>query len=67
MLKQSSDSNLLNLSGVHGDFIQTEDVEFYEDLLKKSKDTLRTPLMTKRVPLQKEDPTEELIDVHIDI
>ena len=64
---ESQDSNALELSGVNAEFLELGDAEFYEDLLRKCKDSLRTPLMTKRVQFQKDDPTEELIDVHIDI
>ena len=29
--------------------IQSDDVEFYEELLTKCKDSLKTPMMTRRV------------------
>ena len=62
-LMESHDSNRPS-SGV---YVDRGDVSFYEDLLRQCKDSLKTPFMTRRVPLQKEDPTEELIDIHIDI
>ena len=64
---ESTDSNALDASGAGADFLEHGDAEFYEDLLNKCKESLRTPLMARRAPLQKEDPTDELIDVHIDI
>ena len=67
---ESTDSNALdasNASGAGADFLEHGDAEFYEDLLSKCKESLRTPLMARRAPLQKDDPTDELIDVHIDI
>jgi hypothetical protein len=60
-------SSSSNNNDVQLNKIQSDDVEFYEELLSKCKESLKTPMMTRRADVQKDDPTDELIDVHIDI
>ena len=47
--------------------MDTQEIEFYEQLLKRHQQTTSQSLLNKRAALAKEDPTEEIIELHLEI
>ena len=47
--------------------VDTQELDFYESLLQRHRQTTSQSLLNKRATIAKEDPTEEIIELHLEI
>ena len=50
-----------------GPSIDPHELEFYSSLIERFRATTGQSLLNKRAAIAKEDPTQELIDVHLEV
>ena len=47
--------------------LEQQELEFYESMINRFKDTANTSLLNKRAAIAKEDPAEEIYELHLEI
>ena len=52
---------------VNDDLKDNQDIEYFSEELRKIKEIVNIPLMTRRLELYKEDPMEELMEVYQEV